>query len=436
MSARSPSPLYRRWLGVARARADRVAIRCGDTPLTFAELAAQGEALPAAGGPVISDATGAAFVLATLRAWRDAAPFVPLEPGAPFDTAALAALPPGVAHVKQTSGSTGDPRLVLFDAAQIAADADQVVSTMALCDHRGGNVGAISLAHSYGFSNLVTPLLLHGVPLTLADSPLPAAVATALGEAGADTVLAAVPAMWRAWSDADILRGARIGLAISAGAPLGRELERAVFERSGLKIHNFLGSSECGGIAYDHSAAPRERPNLVGTPLDGVTAELSPAGTLRVRSAAVGLRYWPAPDPSLPGDGTFTTGDLAALDPDGGIVLIGRDGQDIQVAGRRVAPGTIEEILAAAPGVRCCLVFGVPSSDPLRVEEVVAAINGTAGEAELRRALSAAGLPPWMRPRHWWFTEALKPDPRGKLSRPRWRERYLEAAGARSKRLD
>ena len=38
------------------------------------------------------------------------------------------------------------------------------------------NLGVISLAYSYGFSNLVLPLLLHGVPLFLAPSPLPVAL--------------------------------------------------------------------------------------------------------------------------------------------------------------------------------------------------------------------------------------------------------------------
>ena len=50
------------------------------------------------------------------------------------------------------------------------------------------NLGVISLAHSYGFSNLVLPLLLHGIPLILAPSPLPEAVRQAAGgRAGADT---------------------------------------------------------------------------------------------------------------------------------------------------------------------------------------------------------------------------------------------------------
>ena len=53
------------------------------------------------------------------------------------------------------------------------ADAENIVATMGLRPD-WPNLGVISLAHSYGFSNLVLPLLLHGIPLILAPVPLPA----------------------------------------------------------------------------------------------------------------------------------------------------------------------------------------------------------------------------------------------------------------------
>ena len=115
------------------------------------------------------------------------------------------------------------------------------------------NLGVISLAHSYGFSNLVLPLLLHGIPLILAPAPLPEIIRRAAGRKCAVT-LAAVPALWRAWHEAAGIP-AQVRLAISAGAPLPLNLEQSVFAAGGIKIHNFYGASECGGIAYDSGAA-------------------------------------------------------------------------------------------------------------------------------------------------------------------------------------
>src|SRR5437763_6003551 len=130
------------------------------------------------------------------------------------------------------------------------------------------NLGVISLAHSYGFSNLVTPLLLHGIPLLLSDSPLPEAVRRAAVLADSVT-LPAVPALGRASHEARAIpQNAR--LAISAGAPLPLSLEQAVFDATGIKLHNFYGASECGGIAYDGAALPRCDAACVGAPLRNV----------------------------------------------------------------------------------------------------------------------------------------------------------------------
>ena len=131
------------------------------------------------------------------------------------------------------------------------------------------NLGVISLAHSYGFSNLVLPLLLQGVPLVIVNSPLPESIRRAASTVPHAT-LPAVPALWRAWHEAGAIPS-NIRLAISAGAPLPLALEQDVFAKAGLKIHNFYGATECGGIAYDRSGTPRTDAACVGDPMMNVT---------------------------------------------------------------------------------------------------------------------------------------------------------------------
>src|SRR5204863_8752858 len=109
------------------------------------------------------------------------------------------------------------PRLVAFTAAQLVADAQNIIATMGL-KPEWPNLGVISLAHSYGFSNLMLPLLLHGIPLILVGSALPEAVRRAAATEEAIT-LAAVPALWSRWHEVDSIP-AHVTLAISAGAPL------------------------------------------------------------------------------------------------------------------------------------------------------------------------------------------------------------------------
>src|ERR1019366_7204382 len=109
------------------------------------------------------------------------------------------------------------------------------------------------------------PLLLHGIPLFLVPSPLPE-VLRAAAQDQPDLTLAGVPALWRAWHEARAIPHA-LRRATSGAAPLPLALEQAVFEAHGLKIHNFYGSSECGGIAYDATTVPRTDDACVRRPM-------------------------------------------------------------------------------------------------------------------------------------------------------------------------
>lgn len=415
--------LEQRWRNTVAAQPHAVALReaASGRTWTFTELAAEADAvaLPADEQPVFPCGTGPEFILQLLRAWRAGRVVCPLEPG---QTApAIPSPPPGIAHLKLTSGTTGQAKCVAFTAAQLAADADQIVATMGL-RRDSPNLGVISLAHSYGFSNLVLPLLLHGLPLILAPSPLPAAVWAAAQLAdGAALTLPAVPAMWRAWHEAKAIPP-NLRLAISAGAVLPLNLEAEVFAHSGLKLHNFLGASECGGIAYDRSPVPRTDPACVGEALAGVQLACAADGRLEVRGAAVGTGYWPEPSENLSA-GRYVAGDLAELGPDGRVFLRGRAGDVINVAGRKVLPEVIEAALRLHPGVRECLVLGLPT-EGARGESVTAVVAGAPGleETSLRNFL-LAHLPAWQVPRRWHWEPSLAPSHRGKLSRAEWRQR-------------
>lgn len=414
--------LYELWQQIAREYALETALsepasgRCW----TFQQLADQAEFSSAPAEPVLfPQGSSADFVIQVLRAWRHRTVCCPLEAGQ--KPPPLAALPKGTAHIKITSATTGDPHLITFTGEQLAADVFQIISTMGL-RRDWPNIGAISIAHSYGFSNLILPLLLRGIPLTLIDSPLPTALQQA-ARAHAAITLAAVPALWRAWHEARAIP-ANVRLAISAGAPLPLPLEQSVFETTGLKIHNFYGSSECGGIAYDRTPQPRGDASCVGAPMDGVALSIGESGCLEVRSQAVAGGYWPAGDERL-GHGIFKTSDLAEL-IDGQVFLRGRASDLINVAGRKVSPESIERALVQCPGVDDCLVFSVPDHDSQRAEIIVACVAAKAELApEKLRQFLLNTLPAWQIPREWVLLPALPVNERGKLSRAHWREKYL-----------
>lgn len=412
--------LYERWLQIADLYRQELALTdlSSGRRWTFGELADARPATPLpSGGPVFPQANRAAFILEILEGWRQRRVICPLEPGQ--NPPEFPSAPAGIVHLKTTSATTQAPRLVAFTAAQLMADAGQIVDTMGLRRDRP-NLGIISLAHSYGFSNLVLPLLLHGIPLFLLESPLPESLRQA--DTLTDGVtLAAVPALWRAWHEAGAIP-ANARLAISAGAPLPLPLEEAVFAASGLKIHNFYGATECGGIAYDATGTPRTDPAIVGQPMRGVDLSVDDLGCLEVRGAAVGDSYWPDAAPQLAA-GCYRTSDLAVLQG-GCVYLRGRANDQINVAGRKVSPERIECELLQHDGVRECLVFGAPAAEDGRTEVVVACVvtSGPVGIDSLRQFLLAR-LPAWQVPREWKLLESLAPNERGKLSRAEWRRR-------------
>jgi long-chain acyl-CoA synthetase len=415
--------LYERWQQVVRERKNEVALRdlASGRCWTFLQLDEAAQKSPPEKSTVVhAQGSSPEFIITVLRAWRGRVVVCPIEAHhQPLNVA----LPPWpCCHLKTTPASTGVPRAVAFTQEQLAADADNIVATMGLRPD-WPNLGVISLSYSYGFSNLVLPLLLHGIPLFLVPSPLPVALRCAQ-HADWNLTVAAVPALWHAWHKAGAILS-NVRLAISAGAPLPLTLERAVFAEHGVKIHNFYGSTECGGIAYDATNEPRADDSCVGRPLKNVAVETGEAGALIVRSRAAGETYWPQPEPAL-GGGVFKTCDLAEIRA-GEIYLHGRNDDHINVAGRKVSPVLIEQALGEHEAVAECVVFGVPSGSADRMDLIVACVaaDRPLAKDELKNFLQPK-LPAWQMPREWWFVDALGSNGAGKPIRTQWRRAYLE----------
>lgn len=419
--------LYERWRQTAHDFRNEIALHdlASGQRWTFSALATIADSASDPNSPILfPQGINASFIFTVLQGWRFQKLICPLDEGKPAPT--LAKLPEKCVHLKSTSASTGPERMIQFRAEQLAADADNIMETMGL-KKDAPNLAVISLAHSYGFSNLVLPLLLHGIPLVLAESALPETVRRAAAQFEKIT-LPAVPALWRTWLGAKSIPK-NIALAISAGSLLPLALEKEIFEQFGLKIHNFYGASECGGIAFDARERPRTDPTLVGAPMKHVAARVNDQGCLQVCGTAVGETYWPEPEPTLI-EGRFTTSDLAEVH-DGQIFLVGRAGDQINVAGRKISPEFIETALLAHPEVADSLVFGIPSEDAERGESIVAcvSVNGRISAETLKQFLLAK-LPAWKVPREWWIVDSLQTNERGKRSRSEWRQNYLKLKSA------
>jgi len=397
--------LYLRWLETLRRHATRTAIFDGGQRITFADLADAVAKTPVATGPVVARSGSPEFFREILRAWRDGQPVIPVERETP-EPKLHAAPPKDIALIKHTAGASGIPRGIFFTGSQVLADVDRLVGALGLLPEIP-NLAVISMAHSYGLSNVALPLLLAGIPVCLAPMPFPRVIEEIFQSHPKFTV-SAVPSMWRAWHRSGILKGAPISVAISAGAPLSLVLETEIFETTGLKIRNFYGASECGGISLDRSDVPRTDAMDVGNLLDGVELTINDEGRFLVKSDAVASCYDESRSEDLLGDGCYLTKDTGFLGNDGCVYLSGTAGAAINVAGRKVSPAKIEAALLATGLVKRARVYGIASADAERVEEIAALLEIEPDFLlDDLKSLVSERLETWERPRHWFDEPGL-----------------------------
>lgn len=329
--------------------------------------------------------------------------------------------------LKLTSGTTSAPRAIRFQAHQLVADCDNICDTMGFGEN-DINFGIIPFSHSYGFSNLVTPLLCRGVPLVASEDRMPRAVLHDLARSGA-TVFPGMPVFFEKLSELESApKLSKLRLCISAGAPLSMRIaERFSAKFRGLKIHTFYGSSECGGIGYDASDALDYEEGFAGTPMKNVRITPLDSGSeisrIQIASGAVGDGYFPETDPATLGKGRFIPSDLVRITPRG-MFFAGRVSDVINIAGRKLNPAEVESQLALFSGVKQVVVFGIPSA--LRNEEAVACVAGTVCADDLLR-FARISLSAWQVPKDIWLVDEIPINERGKISRRELAQRYLRA---------
>ncbi len=322
------------------------------------------------------------------------------------------ALPPEARVIKLTSGSTGKPKGIVTSDANLLADCTSICATM---DIRADDVnfGTIPLSHSYGFSNLVTPLITQGTAVVISNDYLPQTIIDWCNRYRC-TVLPGIPMMFDHLAAMPRSAGTfeSVRTFISAGAPLQPSTSRRFRERFGAPIHSFYGCSECGGITYDREGAAAER-GTVGAPMDGVEISLRRSRVI-VNSNAVALGYLQENfEPLVRGE--FVTEDLAEL-RDAEVVLTGRASDLINTAGKKVNPREIEQVILEIDGVRQVKVYGEPAG--ARGEVVAAAVVADPEVTrEVVRAFCRERLSLHKVPRIVKLIERIPVDERGKITR-------------------
>ena len=317
--------------------------------------------------------------------------------------------PPGTDIVKMTSGSTLDPRAACFTEEALVEGLEHIRLGMGLTA-KDVVLIAIPLSHSYGFDSGLLSLAAIGTPLLLQQDVLPGALLRAFRTS---TFFPAVPALIRALGRGEWPSGLALRNVICASAPLAQEDADAFFAASGLRVKQFLGATEAGGIAFE-SGAPV--PGTVGHPLPGVRIELHDDG-LRVHSKANRFALLPGGELSMP---WVETGDRGEWMPDGRLRLLGRASLTANIGGFKVDLGALDAFLRGLPGV--AEAASLPVEDPARGQRIVAWVESREQTpdrvlAACRERLQAREVPSEVR-----VVAQLPRNGRGKLDRAALKE--------------
>lgn len=333
-------------------------------------------------------------------------------------------LPPEVAVVRLTSGSSGAPKGIVHSDATLLADDLNLASTMGL-RAEDSILASVPLSHAYGFGSIFIPAIARGSRIVVPPDTGPFAPIEAARDSDV-TFFPTVPAYLQAlskMSEPPPLPPS-VRLVISAGAPLQPATARRLRRSWGLPVRVFYGASEVGGITFDREGTAAER-GTVGSPVDGVSVDLQSTptagdeeGVVVVRSAAVALGYLPNPDETL-ARGRFLTQDLARWQGDE-LQLIARVDSLINIRGKMVNPREVELMLEQLPEVDEAIVLAVPTdgSPESRLAAVLVSRDSSL-TSERVRAWSAENLAPYKIPRRVTIVAEIPRTSRGKLDRSR-----------------
>ncbi len=311
------------------------------------------------------------------------------------DLTSTGVTPANVAYVIYTSGSTGQPKGVVVEHRNV------VNLAYGLIEHWGIGPGSVMLQFaSFAFDVSVKDMflsLLSGARLVLAAPETlhsPPRLAALIRQAG--VTFASLPPAVLGLLPAGQYPELRVIMA--GGEELPTEVARR-WIRPGLRLVNGYGPTETTvTAAFAELDVATAMPPPIGFPVRPnyrayvLDAQLNPVpvgvfGELHIGGAGVARGYLNRPeltrdrfipDPFLPGQRLYKSGDLVRRRPDGSLEFAGRIDNQVKIRGLRIELGEIEAALATHPAI---------------AQAVVTVVTGPAGDYELAAYLRSDSAP-------------------------------------------
>jgi fatty-acyl-CoA synthase len=352
-------------------------------------------------------------------------------------------------NIQYTSGTTGFPKGATLSHHNILNNGFFVTELIDVTEHDLTCL-PVPFYHCFGMvmGNLGT--LAHGgcvvIPAPAFD---PRATLEAVAAEGV-TSLYGVPTMFIAMlnhEDFDSFDLSSLRTGIMAGSPCPIEVMKKVVDRMHMsEVAICYGMTETSPVSTQTRADdPLERrvgtvgrvgPHIEVKVVDrdtGLAVERGAPGELCTRGYSVMLGYWQDDErtaEAIDAAGWMHSGDLATMDDEGYLNIVGRSKDMVIRGGENVYPREIEEFLYSHEGIADVQVIGVP--DERYGEELCAwviARPGAALDEDAVREYCRGRLAHFKVPRYVIFADELPMTVTGKVQKFKMRETSVELLG-------
>ncbi|WP_421681668.1 AMP-binding protein [Stutzerimonas urumqiensis] len=344
-------------------------------------------------------------------------------------------------NIQYTSGTTGFPKGATLSHYNILNNGYMVGESMGLTE-TDRLVIPVPLYHCFGMVMGNLGCLTHGATMIYPGAAFePLATLHAVAEERA-TALYGVPTMFIAMLDQPErteldLTSLRTGIMAGSICPI-EVMKRVIAEMHMSEVQIAYGMTETSPVSTQTgpdddlerrvTSVGRTQPQLESKIVDeqGRIVPRGQIGELCTRGYSVMLGYWNNPEATAQAIDRarwMHTGDLAVMDDEGYVKIVGRNKDMIIRGGENIYPREIEEFLYAHPCVADVQVIGIPCSK--YGEEIVAWVKCHPGhpcdEAQLRD-YCAGKIAHFKVPRHFKFVDEFPMTISGKVQKFRMRE--------------
>jgi cyclohexanecarboxylate-CoA ligase len=352
--------------------------------------------------------------------------------------AGLRLQPNEVAELIYTSGTSGEPKAVMHTSNTVMAPANCFIEDIPLTSRDVIFMGS-PYAHQTGFLyGMLMPVLL-GTRTVALDAWSAADAAVMIERERATFSMGSTPFLSDVVNLPDDLRSRAsrtLRTWVCAGAPIPRVLVQRAKAEMNLDVLSCWGMSENAGLTITRKSDSHERVfETDGRALPGNEVRIvdearrpvpvDTVGNLQARGITHFVGYLKKPQLNgIDADGWFDTGDLARMDRDGYIRIVGRTKDVIIRGGENIPVAEVENVIYRHPGVAECAVVAMP--DERLGERGCAFVTPKGGAsvdfAELTRFLGEQGMakPYW--PERLELIAEMPRTPSGKIQKFKLRE--------------